>query len=111
MGSYISIGKNREFLLDELSSETLLCQYDGSRLPLDPRRTAYLTHESLSIPVGGDQRVVLMVAQQDIAAALGACLHAGVRVHYSDGAVTLVEAVRTYERGLAWASSSEGEDA
>ena len=111
MGSYISIGKNREFLLDELSSETLLCQYDGSRLPLDPRRTAYLTHESLSIPVGGDKRAVLMVAQQDIAAALLACLHAGVRVHYSDGAIALVAAVRKYEEGLTWASNSEGEDA
>jgi hypothetical protein len=107
MGSYISVGKNRTFLLDELSNEALLCEYDGSRLPLDPRRTAYMTHESLSIPVGGDKRVVLMVAQQDISAGLEACRHAGVRVHYSDGAIALVQAVTKYETGAALFSAEE----
>ena len=107
MGSYIGVGRNRKFLLKEHSNEAFLEEHDGSRVPVDPRRKAFLTHESISVPVGGDARVVIMVAGGDINAALQACEHAGVGVNISSDAAALFDAIQQHRDEVLWGRADE----
>lgn len=84
------------FFIDELSATDCYVSttYEPERadaMKLDPRRSAFLMHDKMTVPVAGDGRVC--VGPGDMLAASQACIRAGVRVLVDLLAVDVMEAV------------------
>ena len=84
------------FFLDELSATDCYVSttYEPERaeaMKLDPRRSAFLMFDKMTIPVAGDGRIC--VGPGDMLAAAQACARCGVRVLVDILAVDVMEAV------------------